>query len=76
MATSVACTNEACTEYGIVKGSLGGGEIDETIPTYCGTCGTLLLGQEPELDPVVDSLVVDADAGPTWEQVPEGVTYQ
>lgn len=46
MADYVECPNEACSEYGVKKYSLGG-EIDETIPAFCGTCGTQVAGPVP-----------------------------
>jgi hypothetical protein len=75
MATTVTCSTEGCSENGIAKGMFGGGEIDESIPTYCGVCGALLLGEEPKPPESLALAVGDSDAV-TWEQVPEEVTYQ
>lgn len=44
MVTSVSCTNEDCALFGQAMGMFGGGDFDESVPTYCGTCGTQLLG--------------------------------
>lgn len=77
MATSVTCMTEGCPELGIEKTMLGGGDFDETIPTYCGACGTLLLGAEPELD--LGTEIGDAvpfGSGPSWADVPPDVTYE
>jgi hypothetical protein len=49
MADAVTCTNGSCPEYGVEKHTLGG-EIDETAPTYCGTCGAQVAGPPP-VDP-------------------------
>lgn len=43
MATTIECDNSDCPEYGIEKSMLGGGDIDMSIPTFCGQCGSVLV---------------------------------
>jgi hypothetical protein len=58
MATTVECNNTECPEYGIEKGTLGGGEIDMSTPTFCGRCGTVLVeGDGVEIGPVTTDAV-------------------